>query len=91
MAGRRPVTRHPVGKGIAIDQFPVYELGFGRLGHDFPAHWVPAFEDGADIFQVAGEGPGLVNVVRVAVSEDPAAVCAIFDGAEEEVDIWACT
>jgi hypothetical protein len=62
---------------------------FRGLGHDFPTHGVPAFEHGFDVFEVAGEGPGFVNIVRIAVGEHPAAVCAVFDGAEEEVDVWA--
>jgi hypothetical protein len=42
-----------------------------------------------DVFEVAGKGPGFVDVVLVAVRQDPAAVGAAFEGGEEEVNVWA--
>jgi hypothetical protein len=42
-----------------------------------------------DVFEIAGERPGFVDVVLVAVRQDPAAVGAAFQGGEEEVDVWA--
>jgi hypothetical protein len=84
------VSRYPVGQRVPVYEFPIDEFCFGGLGHDVPAHGVPAVEDLFYVFEVAGERPGFVDVVGVAVREDPAAVCAVFDGAEEEVDVWAC-
>jgi len=86
---RGAVARHPVWKRVAVHEFPVYELVFGGFGHDAPAHGVPALEHFFHVGQVAGEGPGFVDVVLVAVREDPAAVGAAFEGGEEEVDVWA--
>jgi hypothetical protein len=40
-----------------------------------------------DVLEVARKGPGFVDVVFVAVSEDPAAVGSAFEGREKEVDV----
>lgn len=90
MAWCGAVAADPVWQRVAVDEFPVDEFVFGGLGHDFPAHGVPAFEDFFDVFEVAWEGPGFVDVVLVAVRENPAAVGAAFEGGEEEVDVGAC-
>lgn len=74
------VATDPVGQRVTVYEFPIDEFVFGSFGYDFPAHGVPAFEDLFDVFEVAREGPGLVDVVLVAMREDPAAVGAAFEG-----------
>jgi hypothetical protein len=81
------VSADPVGQGVAVYELPIDQFVFGRFGHDFPAHWIPAFEDLLDVLEVARKGPGFVDVVFVAVSEDPAAVGSAFEGREKEVDV----
>jgi hypothetical protein len=87
VARSRPVPAHPVRERVAVDELPVHELLFGRLGDDARAHGVPGGEECFDFGELAGEAPAFVYVVLVAVGEDPAAVAAAFERAEEEVDV----
>jgi hypothetical protein len=87
---RAAVTRYPVGEGVTVDKLPVDELGFGCLRHYAPAHGIPAVEHFLDVGEIARERPGFVDVMLVAMREDPTAIGAAFEGREEEVNIWAC-
>jgi hypothetical protein len=54
---RAAVAGYPVGERVAVDKLPVNEFGFRSLGHDAPAHGVPAVEHLFDVGEVPGERP----------------------------------
>ena len=82
MTWRGAIARNPVGQRVPVYKFPINEFLFRCLGNDLPAHWIPAVQHSLDVFEVAGEGPGFVDVVVVTVGKHPAAVGAVLDGAE---------
>ncbi len=78
---------HPRRQRVTIYEFPVHQRRC--LFDNRFAHRIPAFEYLVDFFEFSGEGPGFFDVVLVGVSEDPAAVGAVLDGAEEEMHVWS--
>jgi hypothetical protein len=78
MAGSGTVSRNPIGQGVTVNELPVNEFVFGCFGNDFSAYGVPVFENFFDFREFPGERPRLVNVVFVAMGENPTAVRTAF-------------
>lgn len=79
-----PCTR-PRRQRVSVDQLPVHQAR--RLFHDGLAHRVPPFQHLENILKLPGKGPRLLDVGFVFVRQDPAAVLAALDGAEQEMHV----